>query len=167
MDYFRRTMAVRYRLIQESDNSALSKVIKTSLEQMGLALDGTVYTDLATDYMFGCYQDEGSIYFIAEQDGVLLGGSGIAPIPHQKGNYCELQRMFLTEEARGKGIGAALMEKCLDFAKEHGYEMVYIETFENMHAARKLYERSGFEYSEERLGDTGHFSCNVFMNLWL
>lgn len=160
-------MEVTYRLIEEKDNAALSNVIKRSLEELDLALDGTVYTDEATDYMFDGYQSEGSIYFIAEQNGQVLGGSGIAPIPDQKENYCELQRMFLTSSARGLGIGQTLMNKCLDFAREAGYKMVYIETFENMYDARKLYERSGFKYSDQRLGNTGHFSCDVFMNFWL
>ena len=160
-------MDITYRLIEEKDNSALSNVIKRSLEELNLALDGTVYTDKATDHMYDGYQSDGSIYFIAEQDGVLLGGSGIAPIPDQTANYCELQRMFLTSSSRGQGIGQALMDKCVAFAREAGYEMIYIETFENMHDARKLYERSGFKYSDQRLGNTGHFSCDVFMNLWL
>ena len=160
-------MSITYRLIEQKDDAALSKVIKTSLEELDYAIDGTVYTDEATDRMSTCYQDEGSIYFIAEENGVLLGGSGIAPIPNQKENYCELQRMFLTAEARGKGIGKTLMEKCIAFAKEAGYSLVYIETFEHMPQARKLYERSGFKYVENSIGDTGHFSCNIYMTLSL
>ncbi|MFT4603201.1 MAG: putative acetyltransferase [Arenicella sp.] len=160
-------MEITYRLIKESDNAGLSKVIKETLEALDLALDGTVYTDKATDFMFNAYQELGSIYLIAEQDGQILGGSGIAPIPNQVKNYCELQRMFLNEEARGKGIGQALMLMCLEFAKKYGYELVYLETFASMDAARKLYERSGFEYIPESLGDTGHFSCDSFMTLTL
>ncbi len=158
-------MAINYRLIEPKDNEALSRVIKTSLEKLDLALDGTVYTDEATDFMFDGYQKEGSVYFIAEEDGKLLGGSGIAAIPNQEDNNCELQRMFLNEDARGKGIGQALMKKCIDFAKDFGYELVYLETFGDMHSARKLYERSGFKYVEESIGNTGHFSCNIYMTL--
>ena len=65
--------------------------------------------------------------------------------------------------ARGKGIGAALMQKCLDFAKQAGYELVYIETFENMYEAIKLYERSAFGYIDGPLGQTGHVSCDRVM----
>jgi putative acetyltransferase len=158
-------MAINYRLIEPKDNEALSRVIKTSLEKLDLALDGTVYTDEATDFMFDGYQKEGSVYFIAEEDGKLLGGSGIAAIPNQEDNHCELQRMFLNEDARGKGIGQALMKKCIAFAKDFGYELVYLETFGDMHSARKLYERSGFKYVEESMGNTGHFSCNIYMTL--
>ena len=57
------------------------------------------------------------------------------------------------------------MELCLSFAKECDYDLVYIETFENMPQARKLYERTGFKYVDFSLGDTGHFSCDVKMIL--
>ena len=160
-------MTYNIRLIQEKDNAALSKVIKTSLEELGYAIPGTVYTDQATDYMFSCYQTPSSRYFIAEIDGKLVGGSGIAAIPNQKENYCELQRMFLTKESRGLGIGKALMEKCISFAKEAGYTLIYIETFKGMAEARRLYEKSGFKYIDGPLGETGHFSCDIHMSLAL
>ncbi|MBK6526501.1 MAG: GNAT family N-acetyltransferase [Crocinitomicaceae bacterium] len=67
------------------------------------------------------------------------------------------------KEKRVEGIGAALMEKCLAFAKEAKYDLVYIETFGNMHEAIKLYERSGFEYIDHAIGSTGHFSCDKFL----
>jgi putative acetyltransferase len=160
-------VSIKYRLIEQKDDAALAKVIKTALEELDCAKEGTVYTDEATDHMSTCYQDEGSIYFIAEEDGVLIGGSGIAPIPNQKENYCELQRMFLSSKARGKGIGKALMDKCLSFAKDSGYDLVYLETFTGMPQAKRLYERSGFEYVNYGLGDTGHFSCDLKMVLLL
>ncbi|MEX1002700.1 MAG: GNAT family N-acetyltransferase [Crocinitomicaceae bacterium] len=153
------------RLIQESDNAPLSRIIKTSLEELGCALEGTVYTDEGTNHLFDFYQDERTAYYIAEWDGKVVGGSGIAPIPNQTENYCELQRMFLHKAARGKGIGQSLMKKCLDFAAGARYDLVYIETFETMTQARKLYEQSGFQYIDHQLGDTGHFSCGVKMIL--
>lgn len=160
-------MDYRLRLIKPTDDPILSSIIKSSLEDLDCALEGTVYTDEATDHMSDGYQVEGTIYYIAESDGRVIGGSGIAPIPNQDNNYCELQRMFLTKEARGLGIGKALMDKCIAFAKDYGYSLVYIETFETMHAAQKLYKRSGFEYIDHGLGDTGHFSCDIKMTLEL
>jgi putative acetyltransferase len=157
-------MNYQIRLITQEDNKALSDVIKRTLEEIGCAMDGTVYTDEATDHMYDGYQDDRSVYYIAEsEEGEVLGGSGIAPIPNQENNYCELQRMFLSTNARGLGIGTALMSKCIDFAKEAKYDLIYLETFDEMHDARKLYQRSGFEYVDYALGDTGHFSCEVKM----
>jgi len=156
-------MNYEIRLIEEKDNAALAEVIKTALEEQGNNKPGTIYADPLLYKMFSGYQSADSIYYVVIENGELLGGSGIARIPDQTENYCELQRMFLSKNARGKGIGAALMEKCLAFAKEANYELVYIETFENMYDAIKLYERSGFEYIDGAMGNTGHFSCDKFL----
>ena len=156
-------MNYEIRLMKESDNAALAQVIKTALEEQGNNKPGTIYADPLLYKMFSGYQTKDSVYYVAIENGELLGGSGIARIPNQEKNYCELQRMFLSKNARGKGIGAALMKKCLDFAKEAKYDLVYIETFANMHEAIKLYERSGFEYVDGAMGDTGHFSCDKFL----
>lgn len=151
------------RRIEASDNAELARIIRGSLEELGYALDGTVYTDPNTDRMFDCYQTPRTAYWIAESDGEMLGGSGIGEIVGINENICELQRMFLKKEARGLGIGMALMNQCLEFAKDAGFDQVYIETFPKMPGALKLYERSGFKYVDNRIGETGHFSCNVFM----
>lgn len=158
-------MEFHIRKIEQKDNAALARIIRTSLEDLGYAIPGTVYTDEATNHLYDGFQSEKSVYYVAESKGVLLGGSGIGPIPNQNENYCELMRMFLSKDARGLGIGSALMKKCIDFAKEQQFDLVYIETFEHMPAARKLYERTGFKYVDYSLGDTGHFSCDVKMVL--
>lgn len=156
-------MSLAYRLITESDNEALAQVIRRALEEQGNNKQGTIYTDPLLLNMSSGYQTKNSIYYVVLENNKLIGGCGIAPIPNQKNNYCELQRMFINKEARGKGIGAELMRLCLDFAKKAGYDLVYIETFDNMHEAIKLYERSGFNYIDSAMGNTGHFSCDVYM----
>ena len=60
------------------------------------------------------------------------------------------------------GAGTALMEKCLDAARAHGFKRCYLETLCGMTAAQKLYERSGFARLEAPMGDTGHGGCNTF-----
>jgi len=117
-------MELVLREIKESDNFELANIIKRSLEQMDYALDGTVYTDEATDHMYDGYQSEDAVYYIAEVEGEMMGGAGIRRIPKVDGNVCELQRMFLSSKARGKGIGTALMKKCLAFALEKNYDLV-------------------------------------------
>lgn len=156
-------MALVYRTIVPSDDPALAEVIKKSLEDQGNNKPGTIYADPQLYKMSSGYTTPDSIYYVVYDGEELLGGCGIAPIPNQKENYCELQRMFLKKEARGKGIGAELMRLCVDFAKKAGYNLVYIETFCNMTEAIKLYERSGFEYIDGPLGNTGHFSCDKFL----
>ncbi len=118
-------MSIVYRTIVPSDDPALAEVIKKSLEDQGNNKPGTIYADPQLYKMSSGYTSPDSIYYVVYDREELLGGCGIARIPNQKENYCELQRMFLKKEARGKGIGAELMKLCLDFAKKTGYRLVY------------------------------------------
>ena len=78
-------------------------------------------------------------------------------------NICELQKMYFLQEARGKGIGFKLIQKCLDKAAELGYEKCYLETLPEMLTAQNLYKKVGFEYLSEPIGTTGHTTCPVWM----
>ena len=71
--------------------------------------------------------------------------------------------MYFLEEARGKGIGTRMIKVCLEKAKAFGFEKCYLETMPYMKAAQKLYQKNGFEYIDARMGDTGHYSCPVWM----
>nr|MBA3706565.1 GNAT family N-acetyltransferase [Bacteroidota bacterium] len=76
---------------------------------------------------------------------------------------CELVKMYLRAQARGKCLGKLLIEKCLEFAKGYGYLQVYIETMPELRKAMSIYEKFGFEYLKGPLGNTGHFGCGVWM----
>jgi GNAT superfamily N-acetyltransferase len=64
------------------------------------------------------------------------------------GNYCYLQDLFVAEEARGLGLGRALIEAVYEAARNLGASRVYWLTQESNKTARALYdklaERSGF-----------------------
>lgn len=87
---------------------------------------------------------------VAEQDGALLGlthyllhRSTTALLPS-----LYLQDLFATMEARGKGIGRALIEAVYDTARVQGLARVYWQTHETNDTAMQLYDRiaekSGF-----------------------
>ena len=70
--------------------------------------------------------------------------------------------MYFLPALRGLGAGAAMMTRCLDAARAHGFGRCYLETLTGMDAAQKLYEKSGFERIPGPMGATGHFGCNRF-----
>jgi putative acetyltransferase len=154
---------VRIRKIHQEDNIPLAKIIKSVLKEHDAHHGGTAFDDPETDRMFETYQVFNSRYFVAELNGRLVGGAGIHELNGKEKEYCELQKMYLLPETRGVGIGKALMETCLEFAKQSGYQYCYLETLCSMKAAQALYRKFGFEMQDKPVGETGHFGCNVWM----
>jgi putative acetyltransferase len=151
------------RKIELKDNTVLASIIRTSLAEFGANKPGTVFYDDTTDHLYEMFQQPGSMYFIAEQNGEVLGGAGIYPSNGLPEQTCELVKMYLRPEARGKGLGKLLIAKSLEFAKGFGYLQVYIETMPELRKAVSVYEKFGFEYLNGPLGNTGHFGCDVWM----
>ena len=151
------------RKIEAKDNLKIASVIRNIFEELDAPKVGTAYADPHLNTLFEVYQAENEIYFVVEEDGIILGGCGIGNLIDAEFKICELQKMYLTKEARGKGIAQELMQKCLAFAKEVGYDKCYIETLPFMKDAQKLYVKSGFAYIDAPIGSTGHNACDVFM----
>lgn len=151
------------RKIKPEDNREVKDVIRAVLIEMGVPKTGTAYEDISLDDMYGTYDFSQKAYFVVEQNGRIIGGAGIAPLDNGAPEICELQKMYFLPEARGKGIGAKMMEKCLSFARNAGFIQVYLETLPYMENARKLYSRSGFRSLSKPVGDTGHYNCTMWM----
>lgn len=155
------------RPIQKDDNAQVAAVVRKVLVDMGAPKVGTAYADEALDTMYEHYDRPKAAYFVVEDNGIVIGCAGIAQLDNYDGNVCELQKMYFLEEARGKGLGSAMMKKCLDTARDFGFEQCYLETMPYMEAAQKLYKRTGFDYIDGPMGNTGHFSCPVHMLITL
>lgn len=154
---------ITIRTIQQKDNAALALIVRNSLAEFGANKPGTVYFDPTTDALYELFQTKGSYYFVAEENGVLLGGGGIYPTENLPVDTCELVKMYLHKDARGKGLGKLLIERCLNWAKQNGYTHVYLETMPELKQALKVYELFGFEYLKGPLGNSGHFGCDRWM----
>lgn len=152
------------RHIEPKDNAAMANVIRRSLEEFGANRPGTVYYDDSTDHLFELFQSEPlSEYFIAEKDGVLLGGAGIYPTDALPVGTCELVKMYLTPSARGLGLGRTMIAKCLEAAKNKGFTAVYLETMPELKKAVSVYEKFGFSYLDGPMGNSGHNGCDIWM----
>lgn len=153
---------LKIRPIQKADNPFVAEMIRNVLIENNAPKTGTAYEDKNLDSLYECYQEKASAYFVLTDGVKIYGGAGIASLEGSS-VICELQKMYFLQEVRGKGLGMKMMETCLNFAQEANYQKCYIETLPSMLAAQKLYQKSGFVYVDERLGNTGHFSCTTWM----
>lgn len=151
------------RKITPEDNQQVKEVIQSVLVEMGVPKIGTAYEDVSLEDMFETYNKDRMEYFVVEENHKIIGCAGIAPLQGGDPEICELQKMYFLPEARGRGIGAEMMKKCLDYAREEGFKQCYLETLPYMESARKLYGRTGFRSLEKPMGDTGHYNCTMWM----
>ena len=154
---------VGLRLIQPSDNPAIARIIREVLTEFKANKPGTVYYDPTTDDLFRLFSRTHAQYWILELYGKIVGGSGVYPTDGLPDGCCELVKLYLLPEARSRGYGKLLIERCISSAIALGFRQLYLETMPELKMAVGLYERCGFGYLNGPLGNTGHFGCDLWM----
>lgn len=150
------------RTIEAKDNSAIESIIRQCLIDFGGNRAGLAWEDESLSHLSDYYNQHGRSYWIAfGENGRMLGGCGIAEFGSPEDRICELQKMYLIEEARGSGIARELLLIALHFAKKH-YRACYLETLQNMQAANRFYKKSGFRLLESPLAGSDHFACDAW-----
>ena len=150
------------RIIRPEDNPFVRNIIKTVMPEFGASGQGFAIHDTEVEDMFEAYAKPRWAYYVCVVDGKPVGGGGIAPLEGGGDDICELKKMYFLQEGRGKGLGQQLLTACLLKAKEIGFKYCYLETFNTMNEAMKLYEKNGFVKIDGPMGNTGHFACDTF-----
>lgn len=151
------------RPIRPEDSQQLGAIIQQTLKEFGADKPGTAYFDESLYDLYNVFSVPLSCYWITELDGRIIGGGGIYPTRGLPAGYCELVKLYLLADARGKGLGRQLIDRCLLSAKELGFSHVYLETLPELDKAIPLYEKMGFGYLSAPLGQSGHYGCDIWM----
>ncbi|EMI5489964.1 GNAT family N-acetyltransferase [Providencia stuartii] len=152
------------RLIEQKDNAGIAAVIREVSAEHGLTADkGFAVADPILDTLYEVYSKPRSAYWVVEMDGQIVGGGGVSQVAGGDNETAELQKMYLSSALRGKGVAKQIVLMSLEFAKSQGYSRCYLETTAELQAAIKLYEKLGFEFIDEPLGNTGHSDCEIRM----
>lgn len=155
-----RERTVKIRPIEAGDDIRVASIIRTVMPEYGAVGEGYSIEDPEVAAMAEAYAGDDAAYFVALVDDVVVGGAGIGPLVGGPTDACELKKMYLLKEARGRGIGKQLLGLCLDAARTAGYQRCYLETLGHMTEARALYESHGFRELDAPMGATGHTGCN-------
>lgn len=151
------------RPIQRKDNPAVARIIRQVMTDYGAVGADFSISDPEVDAMYEAYPAPRSLFFVIEHRGSVAGCGGIGPLAEGDADVCELRKMYLLNELRGKGLGTRLLGIALDAARKFGYKKCYLETLDHMTHARHLYRRHGFESIDSPMGNTGHSACNSWM----
>jgi putative acetyltransferase len=98
-------------------------------------------------------------FFVARRAGAALGCMALVRTGPDKG---ELKRCFVTDAARGQGVGFALLQAAEKAAREQGMRVIQLETGNLNQAALRLYRGNGFR-ERGPFGDYPDNGVSVFM----
>lgn len=89
-----------------------------------------------------------SRFWIAVKDDKVIGTVAIKEL---SGNTAKLRRMFVFTKYHGSGLGQALLDQALNFARRKVFKGVILNTHPLMKRAHHFYEKNGFQKTGEDL----------------
>lgn len=151
------------------DAPAIQELIKTVYGEYGFSWDPEGYhRDL---YNFEeHYSDPAGAYWVAEEGDEIVGGGGVVSCDAHDGEPgtlidrgdgllvvagadCELVRMYIRSDQRGKGLGKLLVKEILDWSRTQGKSTMEIWSDVELKLAHPFYRSLGAR-------DVGKRVCN-------
>ena len=154
---------MRFREITPADDTALAELIRENLRARRLDLPGTVYYDENLYHLSDFYLADPArrfYYILAGHENEVLGGIGLAEFPLRAG-CAELQKLYLADRVKGRGLGYDLIARIEDKARALGYREMYLETHDNLTAAIHLYQKCAYREIDRPAGVV-HATMNRF-----
>lgn len=136
--------------------SLLIEFLEMCLPESNRALDidgrHAFYKDIENNFKgFWCIFDSGKII-------------GAVAVHELNSKDCELKSLYLLEKYHGRGYGKTLLCKAISFAKEYGYEKMYLDSLSDSQKAVALYRKIGF-VDTEKYNDSVRSDVFMVLNL--
>lgn len=96
--------------------------------------------------------EEGYLYFLAYEDGKLIGYCGV----HPEEERLFLSKLYLKKEYRGRGLASQLLAKAFETAREQGKRAVYLTCNKYNKNSLEIYRAKGFRQIDAVETDIGH-----------
>ncbi len=90
----------------------------------------------------GAFSPPDGCLLLAESDGQAVG---CVALRRHDARTCEMKRMYVKPEHRGRGVGRALGERIIHEAKRKGYQSMVLDTEVSLKTAQQLYDSLGFK----------------------
>ena len=116
------------------------------LKEQGFEFDPNKDFDL--DDIASNYLQNGGAFYVGIMDRKIIGTSAVRRIDNKK---CEIKRIYVRKEFRGRGFGRELFLKALEFAGQN-YSVAVLKTDARLTDAIGLYLKNGFSVVKEEDG---------------
>jgi putative acetyltransferase len=155
----------RLRPATNADCRPVTDLVYAVLAEYHLAPDPAGTDADLNDIEQSYLQRGGAFYVLEDRDGSIVGSYGLYPIPDRgpqaagrrpeapavsslpspvSRGVCELRKMYLHRDYRGRGLGRRLLEDALTNARRLGFARMTLETASVLKEAIGLYESYGF-----------------------
>ena len=111
----------------------------------GIFRRDTPTPEMQLEYMRSYVEPENSTMLVAERDGAIVGMIGLKGEMLAEEAHVGTFSLSVAREARGEGVGTALIEALVAWAPEHGITRIQANAWANNPGSLRLYERLGFE----------------------
>lgn len=132
------------------DEKKVFKIVKNVLAEYGLSTNSK-QTDADLNDIHSSYLFNGGVFRILQCDELIVGSYGLYPTTRHS---CELRKMYILPQFKGRGLGKMMMEDALRLAKDRGFVEITLETNSSLKEALSLYKKYGFtEFNPIHLSD--------------
>ncbi len=103
--------------------------------------------DKGKKYFAELLSNKDAYKIIAEDEGKAIGYLAAAQkhIDYRNSKYLEIENMGVIPEYRSNGIGKLLIDECVTWAKENGYQKIFVNTYIANEKAISFYKKNGFD----------------------
>lgn len=135
---------------QPGDEASVLQLLQQCLAEYRLQPNPAT-TDADLHDIERSYLHCGGAFRILDRDGAIAGTCGLFPTSRRS---CELRKMYLLPELKGRGLGRRLMDDALRVARRLGFEEMTLETNSRLREALGSYREFGFvEFTPLHLAD--------------
>jgi GNAT superfamily N-acetyltransferase len=135
--------SIRIREFESAFEAEVRELIQRVYREFGFGPDVTPESNPDLFDIARVYSGRGR-FWMAMDGGRVIGTGALR---EKSAQLAEVKQMYIFPEYRGGGIGLALLEKVVGFAREQGYQRLELGTVARLQRAVKLYERYGFRKS--------------------
>lgn len=159
---------IKLRFAALEDSALLAEIGRTSFYDAFKDHPKNAPTDmqLYMDSAFGAsiqareLADEKIVYLIVEVAGETAGFIKLHKDTREEmvtGKKClEIARFYLLQDWIGRGVSKQMMQTVLDFAKENGFDTIWLGVWEYNHRAQGFYKKWGFEHIGDHIFQLGN-----------
>lgn len=123
------------------DIPAIRQVVADALAEFGMCVDPSDTDRDLADLDTAYFSRGGTFDVVVGEDGGVAGCCGVYALDEAT---CELRKMYLARQTRGKGLGRRLLRRALAFARGRGFKRVELETASVLERAIAIYTSAGF-----------------------